>query len=192
MFTEAGGEGGGKRRLVTQRSKVSIVDAMKQTTPTGSVKKGLSKGPSIAGIMKSASKASLEMPDGEPRTPSPIPEDPREHDSGKPSTSRQMSTVKDETPEEKKKREEEAVKKDEEKKKEEEGKDDKKKEDEKDEKKKEEGKDEKKKEDEKKKDEEKKKEPPKPEVNRPRADDMNTTKLRGKSKATGQIMGGWI
>ncbi|XP_043464170.1 transient receptor potential protein [Leptopilina heterotoma] len=183
---EEGGEGGGgKRRLVTQRSKVSIVDAMRQTTPTGSVKKGISKGPSMVGIMKSASKASLEMPEGEPRTPSPIPEDPREQDSGKPSTSRQMSTMKDETPEEKKKREEEAMKKEDEK-------DGVKKEEGKDEKKKDEGKDDKKKEEEKKKDEEKKKEPPKTEVNRPRADDMNTTKLRGKSKATGQIMGGWI
>ena len=102
------------------------------------------------------------------RTPSPIPEDPKEEDKTTPAK-------KAEQPKPSLKEEDKSAKEDVEKKKKEE-----------EEKKKEE--EEKKKKEEEKKKKEPKNEPPKNEPQEPVA----TTKLRGKSKATGQIMGGWI
>lgn len=126
------------------------------------------------------------------RTPSPIPEDPKEEDKTtpakkaeqpKPSLKEEDKSAKEDV--EKKKKEEEEKKKEEEEKKKKEEEEKKKKEEE--EKKKKEEEEKKKKEEEKKK-KEPKNEPPKNEPQEPVA----TTKLRGKSKATGQIMGGWI
>ncbi|XP_031369378.1 transient receptor potential protein isoform X2 [Apis dorsata] len=111
----------------------------------------------------------------EMRTPSPIPEDPREED-GKNKTPAKKEHLKPSL----NKEEDKSAKDDVEKKKKEE-----------EEKKKEE--EEKKKEEEEKRKNEQKNEPPKnePPKNEPQ-EPVATTKLRGKSKATGQIMGGWI
>ena len=171
--TEAG-ENATKKLVTSQKSsRVSITEAVKQTTPTGSVKKGTTPAGSVRkGLSKAASATSLgksggdkssnlEVKEIEARSPSPIPEDPREYDSGKASTSKQESVKKDETEEEKEKKKEE---------------------------------EEKKKEDETKKIKEGKSEKPSTSAAPPPQDDpaLSTTKLRGKSKATGQIMGGWI
>lgn len=143
-------------------------------------------------LLKSLSSGSLEKGGEktvsiEVRAPSPIPEDPKEGEVGnspqgkaglaknptdtKPLSAKEEGDRKNTEDEEKKKREEE-------------------------EKKKKEIEEKKKKEEEKKKDEGGKKKESSSEPSKPAAPEdivpVATTKLRGKSKATGQIMGGWI
>ncbi|XP_026669371.1 transient receptor potential protein isoform X2 [Ceratina calcarata] len=153
------------------------------------LKSSLLKSMSTSSVDKGGEKA-VEV-----RAPSPIPEDPREDESpqGKAATPKQPEPKPQPKPQPKPepKKEESKVEIEDEKKKEDEEK--KKKEEEEKKKKEEEEKKKKEEEEEKKKKErEEKKEtsgpPPKPQEEAPVA----TTKLRGKSKATGQVMGGWI
>ncbi|KAK9297020.1 hypothetical protein QLX08_009119 [Tetragonisca angustula] len=146
------------------------------------LKKSLLKSISSGSVDKAGEKAG----GAEVRAPSPIPEDPREDNverspPGKAALAKKPSDAKPSSQEQGDKK---ASADDEEKKKKEEEEERKKKEEEEKKKKEEE---EKKKEEE----EKKKKETPKP---APREDNVPvaTTQLRGKSKATGQIMGGWI
>ena len=138
------------------------------------LKKSLLKSISSGSVDKAGEKAG----GAEVRAPSPIPEDPREDNverspPGKAALAKKPSDAKPSSQEQGDKK---ASADDEEKKKKEEEEERQKKEEE-----------EKKKEEE----EKKKKETPKP---APREDNVPvaTTQLRGKSKATGQIMGGWI
>ncbi|XP_034190948.1 transient receptor potential [Osmia lignaria lignaria] len=160
-------------------------------------------------LLKSISSGSMDKAaaaDGKPeiRAPSPIPEDPREDDASKspqakavlakraserkPAPKKEEADKTGEDEEKKKKEEEEKKKKEEEEKKKKEEEEKKKKEEE-----------EKKKKEENKEEEGKKKEENKEsssQASKPAPQEENvliaTTKLRGKSKATGQIMGGWI
>lgn len=182
----------------------------------GSQKGETSRPPSILkkSMLKSMSTGSVDKGgEGKPqvRTTSPIPEDPREDDAAKSPPGKTVNVKapeakkvpeireppkegdQKEEEEKKKKEEEEKKKKEEERKKKEE--EEKKKKEAEEKKKKEEEEKKKKEAEEKKKKEEKKPEssdpPPKPAPQEDTAP-VATTKLRGKSKATGQIMGGWI
>nr|XP_003705368.1 PREDICTED: transient receptor potential protein [Megachile rotundata] len=156
------------------------------------LKKSLLKSISSGSVDKgAAAEAKPEI-----RAPSPIPEDPREDEASKspkgkaappkPEAKKEEDKKPSEDEEKKKKEEEEKKKKEEEEKKKKEEEEKKKKEEE----------EKKKKEEEKKKKEEEKKTEEKKEAPKPAPQEENvpvaTTKLRGKSKATGQIMGGWI
>ncbi|KAF3423606.1 hypothetical protein E2986_03956 [Frieseomelitta varia] len=145
--------------------------------PSGrpALKKSLLKSISSGSVDKAGEKAG----GAEVRAPSPIPEDPREDNverspPGKAALAKKPSVAKSSSQEQGDKK---ASTDDEEKKKKEEEEERKKKEEEEKKNKEEE--------------EKKKKETPKP---APREDNVPvaTTQLRGKSKATGQIMGGWI
>ncbi|PBC26701.1 Transient receptor potential protein [Apis cerana cerana] len=147
----------------------------------------------ISNSMEKSAGGTSEM-----RTPSPIPEDPKEEDKTtkkaeqpKPSLKEEDKSAKEDVEKKKKEEEEKKKKEEEEKKKKEE--EEKKKKEEEEKKKKEEEKKKKEEEEKKKKEEENKKKEPKnePPKNEPQ-EPVATTKLRGKSKATGQIMGGWI
>ncbi|KAG7202406.1 hypothetical protein KM043_018722 [Ampulex compressa] len=156
------------------------------------------------GLLKSISSGSLEKlaeKPGEVRAPSPIPEDPREDEAAKSPKTKAPKATEAKDDEAKKKDEEEKKKKEGEQKKDEKKEEKKKEEDKKEEekeegeKKKEEKKEEEKKEGEKKKEEKKEDgKGAKPAAQQQQDDNVPvaTTKLRGKSKATGQIMGGWI
>lgn len=150
-------------------------------------------------MLKSISSGSLDKAaaaDGKPeiRAPSPIPEDPREDDVTKsPQAKAALAKRASETKPAPKKEEDNKTSDDEEKKKKEE--EEKKKKEEEEKKKKEEEEKKKKKEEEEKKKKEENKESSS-QASKPAPQEENvpvaTTKLRGKSKATGQIMGGWI
>ncbi|XP_076618854.1 transient receptor potential [Colletes latitarsis] len=184
----------------TQRVSIQEPDR-----PVSVLKKSLLKSISSGSLDKGDKSVSVEV-----RAPSPIPEDPREDEAakspkGKAAAAKQTSQTSKKEEDAKKPTEEKKGDNDEAKKKEEE---EKKKKEAEEKKKKEEEKKKKDEEEKKKKEEEKKKQEggdkkggdekkesgsqaPKsapPEDNVPVA----TTKLRGKSKATGQIMGGWI
>lgn len=164
------------------QKSVRIVTEPVHATPI--LKKTLLKSLSSGSLEKGGEKAvSIEV-----RAPSPIPEDPKEGEVGnspqgkaglaknstdtKPLPEKEKGDRKNTEDEEKKKREEEEKKK------------------------KEMEEEKKKREEEKKKDEGEKKKESSSEPSKPAAPEDNvpvaTTKLRGKSKATGQIMGGWI
>ncbi|XP_043491754.1 transient receptor potential protein [Polistes fuscatus] len=153
-----------------------------------SLKKGILKSMSAGSIDKVGDKLSPDGKTPEFRAPTPIPEDPREDDVSKVSAEAQTSASKsnktdadkDKTPQKEPAKDQNV---DDAKKKEEEEKKKKKEEEEK--KKKEE-------EEKKKKKEETAKEASKPSKSQDENVPVATTKLRGKSKATGQIMGGWI
>ncbi|KAK1119753.1 hypothetical protein K0M31_013169 [Melipona bicolor] len=174
-------------------SQKSVRIAGEPSIGRSALKKSLLKSISSGSMDKVGEKAGgVEV-----RAPSPIPEDPREDNvekspqgkaalvkkslDVKPSSQEQGDKKAGTDDEEKKKKEEEERKKKEEEEKKKKEEEEKKKKEEEEKKKKEE--------------EEKKKEsssgPPKP---APREDNVPvaTTQLRGKSKATGQIMGGWI
>ncbi|XP_068987317.1 transient receptor potential protein [Bombus flavifrons] len=175
-------EGESKSDVEGSQKSVRIVTEPVHATPI--LKKTLLKSLSSGSLEKGGEKAvSIEV-----RAPSPIPEDPKEGEVGnspqskgglaknstdtKPLSEKEKGDRKNTEDEEKKKREEEEKKK------------------------KEMGEEKKKKEEEKKKDEGEKKKESSSEPSKPAAPEDNvpvaTTKLRGKSKATGQIMGGWI
>ncbi|CAK9815628.1 Transient receptor potential protein [Anthophora quadrimaculata] len=163
------------------------------------LRKSLLKSMSGGSLDKTGDKGGLTEAKTEVRTPSPIPEDPREDDAGKSSQGKATPPKKPaETKPPAKKTEEDNKKPqdDEEKKKKEE--EEKKKKEEEEKKKKEEEEKKKKEEEEKKKKEgeEKKDSGGQSAASKPAPQEDNvpiaTTKLRGKSKATGQIMGGWI
>nr|XP_050860313.1 transient receptor potential protein isoform X5 [Vespula vulgaris] len=195
-----GGTGGGKSATSSQRSSVKVKLSEGERPKlilSESLKKGILKSMSAGSIDKQGDKLT---PDGKPaelRTPTPIPEDPREDDVSKIPAEAETSAsksgkadadkaaqepAKDQNVDDAKKKEEEEKKKKEE--------DEKKKKEEEEKKKKEEEK--KKKEEEKKKKEGTDKEVPKSSKQQEDNVPVATTKLRGKSKATGQIMGGWI
>ncbi|XP_071877482.1 transient receptor potential [Bombus fervidus] len=175
-------EGESKNDAEGSQKSVRIVTEPVHATPI--LKKTLLKSLSSGSLEKSGEKAvSIEV-----RAPSPIPEDPKEGEVGnsprgkaglaknptdtKPLSEKEEGDRKNTEDEEKKKREEEERKK------------------------KEMEEEKKKKEEEKKKNEGEKKKESSSEPSKPAAPEDNvpvaTTKLRGKSKATGQIMGGWI
>ncbi|CAK9797380.1 Transient receptor potential protein [Anthophora plagiata] len=156
------------------------------------LRKSLLKSMSGGSLDKTGDKGGLTEGKAEVRTPSPIPEDPREEDAGKSSQGKATPAKKPAEAKSPAKKEEEDNKKpqeNEEKKKKEE--EEKKKKEEEEKKKKEEEEKKKKEEEEKKKDSGGQSAASKP---APQEDNIPvaTTKLRGKSKATGQIMGGWI
>ncbi|XP_046814289.1 transient receptor potential protein-like isoform X1 [Vespa crabro] len=210
--TEAGegeGAGEGKNATSSQRSSVKVKMCEGERPKlilSESLKKGILKSMSAGSIDKQGDKLT---PDGKPaelRTPSPIPEDPREDDVSKISDEAQTSAsksgkadegkvtqepAKDQNVDDGKKKEEEEKKKEEEEKKKKEEEEKKKKEEE-EKKKKEEEEKKKKEEEEKKKKGGTDKEVPKTSKQQEDNVPVATTKLRGKSKATGQIMGGWI
>ncbi|XP_033196840.1 transient receptor potential protein [Bombus vosnesenskii] len=175
-------EGESKSDVEGSQKSVRIVTEPVHATPI--LKKTLLKSLSSGSLEKGGEKAvSIEV-----RAPSPIPEDPKEGEVGnspqgkaglaknstdtKPLPEKEKGDRKNTEDEEKKKREEEEKKK------------------------KEMEEEKKKREEEKKKDEGEKKKESSSEPSKPAAPEDNvpvaTTKLRGKSKATGQIMGGWI
>ncbi|KOX80578.1 Transient receptor potential protein [Melipona quadrifasciata] len=173
-------------------SQKSVRIAGEPSIGRSALKKSLLKSISSGSMDKVGEKAGgVEV-----RAPSPIPEDPREDNvekspqgkaalakkplDVKPSSQEQGDKKAGTDDEEKKEEEEERKKKEEEEKKKKEEEEKKKEEEEK-----------KKKEEEEKKKKESSSGPPKP---APREDNVPvaTTQLRGKSKATGQIMGGWI
>ncbi|XP_050598746.1 transient receptor potential protein isoform X1 [Bombus affinis] len=175
-------EGESKNDVEGSQKSVRIVTEPVHATPI--LKKTLLKSLSSGSLEKGGEKAvSIEV-----RAPSPIPEDPKEGEVGnspqskaglaknptdtKPLPEKEEGDRKNTEDEEKKKREEEEKRK------------------------KEMEEEKKKKEEEKKKDEGEKKKESNSEPSKPAANEDNvpvaTTKLRGKSKATGQIMGGWI
>ncbi|XP_060831241.1 transient receptor potential protein [Bombus pascuorum] len=175
-------EGESKNDAEGSQKSVRIVTEPVHATPI--LKKTLLKSLSSGSLEKGGEKAvSVEV-----RAPSPIPEDPKEGEVGnspqgkaglaknptdtKPLSEKEEGDRKNTEDEERKKREEEEKKK------------------------KEMEEEKKKKEEEKKKDEGEKKKESSSEPSKPAATEDNvpvaTTKLRGKSKATGQIMGGWI
>ncbi|XP_003402180.1 transient receptor potential protein isoform X1 [Bombus terrestris] len=175
-------EGESKNDVEGSQKSVRIVTEPVHATPI--LKKTLLKSLSSGSLEKGGEKAvSIEV-----RAPSPIPEDPKEGEVGnspqskaglaknptdtKPLSEKEEGDRKNTEDEEKKKREEEEKRK------------------------KEMEEEKKKKEEEKKKDEGEKKKESNSEPSKPAANEDNvpvaTTKLRGKSKATGQIMGGWI
>ncbi|XP_076686559.1 transient receptor potential isoform X2 [Andrena cerasifolii] len=177
-------EGEGSKAVSRQGSEARM--------PPSVLKKSLLKSVSISSTDKAAEKGPSTP---EVRTPSPIPEDPREDDASKSPLGKAAAAKRDaetKPPPKKDDAKKDDAKKDdakkggEEKKKPEAGEDEKKKKEEEEKKKKEE-------EEKKKKEEEKKKKEP---ASKPAPQEDNvavaTTKLRGKSKATGQIMGGWI
>ncbi|XP_015596997.1 transient receptor potential protein [Cephus cinctus] len=195
-----GTEGPAKSSQSSQRSsmKVVVTEApQKPGTPTASVlnesiKKGLLK--TMSAGSTSCDKTGDKTPPLDPkssefRAPTPIPEDPREDEAGKPSPAepppRKDASVKQISTGEPSKKADENTEEDKKKKEEEENK----KKDEEEKKKKDEVE---------KKEEQKKENPPGGAAapGKPTNDQENvpvaTTKLRGKSKMTGQIMGGWI
>ncbi|CAL7952124.1 unnamed protein product [Xylocopa violacea] len=169
-----------------------------ETTRTVPIlKKTLLKNISGGSLDKLAEKSLSVEGKPEIRAPSPIPEDPRESESSagkstaktpadpKPSP-RKVQEAQDKSDDEGKKKEEEEKKKEEE---------EKKKKEEEEKKKKEEEEKKKKEEEEKKKKEAEKTKASSSEAPKPAPVEevpVATTKLRGKSKATGQVMGGWI
>ncbi|XP_031825417.2 transient receptor potential isoform X1 [Nomia melanderi] len=175
---EGGGEGSGSAPRVSIR--VGGADPPRLMGPA--LRKSVLKSLSVSSIDKDKAADKTPSPTDSKsdfRAPSPIPEDPREDDATKSPQGKAAAAKK--PPDTSQKKDGDDKKKD--------G-GDKKQEDDEEKKKKEEEEKKKKEEEEKKKKEEekKKKEPKSQEENVPVA----TTKLRGKSKATGQIMGGWI
>ncbi|OAD53838.1 Transient receptor potential protein [Eufriesea mexicana] len=192
---EEEGEGKKEEGEGSQKS-VRIVTEPSRATPM--LKKTLLKSISSGSLEKAIEKTATIETKSEVRAPSPIPEDPTEEDVGKSPKGKTIPANKAVDPKPSPKREEgsndktnnEGEKKEEE--------EEKKKKEEEEKKKKEEEEKKKKEEEEKKKkeEEEKKKKPSSSEPTKPAPQEENvpvaTTKLRGKSKATGQIMGGWI
>ncbi|KZC10761.1 PREDICTED: transient receptor potential protein [Dufourea novaeangliae] len=191
---EEGGGGGGSTR-------VSIMEGGEPVRAKLILKKSLLKSASGGSMDKDKTVEKVPSTEGKPevRTPSPIPEDPREDDATK-SPQGKSSATKKPTETSQPKKEGEDKKKGDEKKVEGDDKnvddEEKKKKEEEEKKKKEEEEKKKKEEEEKKKKEEEKKKEPGGQAAKPSPQEDNvpvaTTKLRGKSKATGQIMGGWI
>lgn len=197
---------GNKSATSSQRSSVKVgADGERpKAILTESLKKGILKSMSAGSLDKQSDKLAVDGKSSEFRAPSPIPEEPREDDgkstadgqsaAKKSQPSKAEPQAKDQNADDPKKKEEEEKKKKEEEEKKKKEEEEKKKKEEEEKKKAGEGgakKEEKKPEDAKKDD--KNKEAPK--TTKPAAEDnvpVATTKLRGKSKATGQIMGGWI